>query len=89
VREASRQFAQRLLAPSARSLDEAVRLGYVVALSRQPTEEELTNSVQFLQRQTRSYVSPGTSAESTSGLLPALEDFCQVLFCLNEFIYLE
>ncbi len=85
IREASRQFAARLLPASAKSLDDAVRLGYVIAVSREPTEDELKNSVEFLQQQTKTYA----SEKEQPALKQALADFCQALFCLSEFIYIE
>ena len=85
VREASRQFALRLLAPAKNSLEDAVRLGYVTAISRPPTIEEMTKAVTFLKQQKTSYV----GRDPNGGLSQALVDFCQVLFCLNEFVYSE
>ncbi len=85
VREAARQFATRLLPIAQKSPEEAVRMGYLDAVSRRPTSEELTSSVKFLGQQSQSY----TSVDPNGRLLQALEDFCQVLFCLNEFVYVE
>ena len=85
VRDASGQFAARLLPVAIKSPEEAVQLGYLTTVGRLPTDDELANSIKFLQRQTESY----SSAESTASLSRALVDFCQVLFCLNEFIYAE
>lgn len=85
VRSAARQFANRLLAIALKSPPEAVRLGYLSSVGRQPTAEELTSSVEFLKQQTGSY----TTADQTAGMNRALEDFCQILFCLNEFVYIE
>jgi hypothetical protein len=85
VREASRQFASRLSPIAATSVNEAVRQGYLTALSRPPTSEEMANTVQFLKDQQASY----SAADANSGLSKALVDFCQVLFCLNEFIYTD
>lgn len=85
VREASRQFATRLQPMAATSLEDAVRFGYLTAVSRAPSPDELTGTVEFIRHQAASYSSTDTSA----GLHSALVDFCQVLFCLNEFIYTE
>lgn len=85
VREASRQFAARLLPRAARSLDEAVRWGYLTAVSRPPTDDELRTTVQFVREQQASY----SAADPAAALSRTLTDFCQVLFCLNEFIYTE
>lgn len=85
VREASRQFAGRLLPIATQSLNEAVRQGYLTAVSRPPTSGEMSNTVQFLKDQQMSY----SASDSNAGLSRALVDFCQVLFCLNEFIYTD
>jgi hypothetical protein len=85
VREASRQFAARLLPTAQKSLEDAVRLGYITSVSRPPTTDELKNSVAFLNQQKLSYA----ATNSDGDLLHALIDFCQVLFCLNEFVYTE
>ncbi len=85
VREAARQFATRLLPTAKGSLEEAVRVGYLTAVSRPPTVEEMTQTVAFLRQQSASYA----VNDSQTNLSRALVDFCQVLFCLNEFIYTE
>jgi mono/diheme cytochrome c family protein len=85
VRGASRQFAARLLAASLKSPEEAVKLGYLMAVGRAPNEDELAGSVKFLRQQSDSYA----GADPKFKLSRALEDFCQILFCLNEFIYVE
>ena len=85
VREAARQFAIGLLPIAMKSPEDAVRTGYLDAVSRQPTSDELANSVAFLGQQKESYL----TVDPHGRLLQSLEDFCQVLFCLNEFIYVE
>ena len=85
VRDASRQFATRLSPVAMQSLDDAVRLGYLTAVSRPPSADELSGTVEFLRQQGTSY----SATDPNAGLSRALIDFCQVLFCLNEFIYTE
>jgi hypothetical protein len=85
VRAYGRAFAQRLLARAGHSPVEAVRAGYLIALGRQPLDEELAETVPFLQRQIESYRSAGK--ENAQEL--ALTDFCQALLSLNEFVYGE
>ncbi len=62
--------------------NEAIRQIYYRALSRQPTEIELQQSLQFVEEQAASY----QSVENRNQI--ALADLCQVIFGLNEFIYL-
>ncbi|MDB5342291.1 MAG: hypothetical protein JWP89_668 [Schlesneria sp.] len=85
TREASRQFAAKLQPIATKSLDEAVRVGYLTAVSREPATEELADAIAFLRQQSASY----SGTDPNAGLNQALADFCQVLFCLNEFIYTD
>ncbi|HXD86348.1 MAG TPA: DUF1553 domain-containing protein, partial [Urbifossiella sp.] len=76
VRAAAKGLAKRALEGSA-SGDAAVTKAYRIALGREPTAGELADATRFLNGQT------GPAREA------ALADFCQVLFCLNEFLYVE
>ncbi len=68
-----------------KSPTEAVKLGYQTAIARQPAEGELAAAVAFLESQEKSYVSSGKGGAREL----ALADFCQVLFGLNEFVYID
>jgi hypothetical protein len=82
VRSASKAFADRL---SGLKDEEAVKRGYMHAIGRMPTAEELKESAGFLAEQRSSYQEEKKSdAESL-----ALVDFCQVLLGLNEFVYVD
>jgi hypothetical protein len=85
IRGYAHNFAQQLLPAYEMSPAEAVRLGYLTAIGRQPDDEELTASVAFLIAQEKSH-SLDDNAKSHE---LALADFCQVLFGLNEFVYVE
>ena len=85
IRDASRQFAARLQLEADSSPQAAVRLGYLSAIGREPSPEEFRGAIEFLSAQAASY-SPN---DAKPGMNQALVDFCQVLFCLNEFIYTE
>ena len=85
VRDAAREFAVRLMPIAMNSPGDAVRMGYLAAVCREPSKDELENSVTFLKQQLES----DSTAPSDGRLLRALEDFCQVLFCLNEFVYVD
>lgn len=86
IRDWSENFARRLHASnSAESSPQSVREGYLVAVGREPSESEMSEAVKFLKLQTASYkLENRTDAE-----LAALTDFCQILLCLNEFVYVE
>ena len=85
IRSYVKSFAKRLTSSAGKSLAKAVREGYQTALSREPTPEELADNVAFLKLQTASYKTEGKQ----NGRELALADFCQVLICLNEFVYVE
>jgi hypothetical protein len=85
VRGYAKAFAKRIAGDVAASSEEAVRTGYQIALARSPTPDELADSITFIQQQTDSYRSSGKSNAREL----ALTDFCQVLMCLNEFVYVE
>ena len=61
----------------------AIVLGYLTTLSRPPEPSELARSVAFVEEQLKRYA--GEKRKSPLSL--ALADFCQVLFGLNEFVY--
>ncbi|MCU0878875.1 MAG: PSD1 and planctomycete cytochrome C domain-containing protein [Pirellulaceae bacterium] len=85
VRGWAKEFAGRLVPAFEKSPTEAVKLGYQTAIARQPAEGELAAAVAFLESQEKSYVSSGKGDAREL----ALADFCQVLFGLNEFVYID
>jgi hypothetical protein len=85
VRHYAHNFAKRLLPVDEKATDEAVQTGYLTAIGRAPEDAELCDAVAFLKSQQDSY-----AADSKSDARElALADFCQVLFGLNEFVYVE
>jgi uncharacterized protein DUF1553 len=85
VRATARSFARRVAPDAKTSLEDAVKSGYLIALTRSPDSEELADSVAFVKRQMESYKAAGKG----DGRELALADFCQALLCLNEFVYVE
>jgi hypothetical protein len=77
VRAAAYGLAKRAVGDGKTSDADAVTLAYKIALCRAPTKEELDDATAFLKAQ-------GAAARDT-----AMADLCQVLFCLNEFLYVE
>ena len=86
TRQAARGFADRLLKGSPANLAGQVTLGHRLALARAPTDTELADGMAFVQAQAESYRQAGNGDDAPT---LALADYCQVLFCLNEFIYIE
>lgn len=89
VRGYARSFAARCTAgvsPASTSADFVAR-AYNLALGRQPGSMELSDGVSFINAQLESYRAEKKPEAQAREL--ALTDFCQVLFSLNEFVYVE
>ena len=85
VRHAAQQCAAQLLGMSPASSDRAIRLGYLATIGRPPTPVEAASATEFFNRQASSY----REVDPEHGELRAMADLCQILFCLNEFIYVD
>jgi hypothetical protein len=80
VRGAAQKLAVRVRAKTdAESIDKA----YLIALARRPTDAERQRMSGFIAREAKSYGKMPQARDQ------ALTDFCQVLLCLNEFIYVD
>ncbi len=77
VRAAAYGLARRASNDGKLGDTESVTGAYKIALCREPTKDELADALAFLKPHT------GAARET------ALADLCQVLFCLNEFLYVE
>ncbi len=75
IRAYAAAFAKELLPTAKQSLEQAIKQAYNRALARSPDATELADAVEFVKSQEQ--------------LEPALTSFCQTLFALNEFIYVE
>jgi mono/diheme cytochrome c family protein len=85
VRSWAKSMARRIAPDAKTPLEDAVKAGYVLALSRPPTAEEQKESVAFIREQMESYKATGKG----DGRDAALTALCQVLMCLNEFVYVD
>jgi hypothetical protein len=85
VRGYAKAFAKRIAGDAGSSPEEVIRTGYQIALARSPQPEELADGIEFIKQQIESYRSSGKSNAHEL----ALADFCQILMCLNEFVYVE
>jgi mono/diheme cytochrome c family protein len=84
VREYATNFAKLLLKDNS-STEQIVKAGYWKALSRDPNPQELAATAEFIDTQTESY----KNEKQSNPRELAVTDFCQTLFSLNEFIYIE
>jgi hypothetical protein len=82
VRQRAEKFAQRVRPADVAGLPQAVENAYLTALGRRPTLSESERMLAFISRQAASY-------GGSRGAEQALADFCQVLLCLNEFVYVD
>jgi hypothetical protein len=73
----------RRVGASSRSPEEAVHRAYRLALSRDATPDELAEGVAFVTTQEASYKGKPNARDL------ALADYCQVVMCLNEFVYVD
>jgi hypothetical protein len=80
VRGAAQKLAARV---RAKTDAESVEQAYLIALSRRPTDVERDRMTAFIARQAESY---GKTPQARD---QAIVDFCQVVLCLNEFIYVD
>ncbi len=84
VRARAHDFARRLRSEAGDDPRTQVARAYRIALSRPPTEAETNAGAEFITAQTRS-----RGRRNEDAPLHALADFCQVIFGLNEFVYVD
>jgi hypothetical protein len=84
VRQQAERLAERIrLAPGA-PLDGAIERGYRIAFGRLPTDAERARMGAFVQQQRTA-----AGADTPETRQRALVEFCHVLLCLNEFVYVD
>ena len=83
IRELAGGFAKRVRPNTKTSLDTTVTAAYRLALARTPDSGEKADMLAFIRKQIA--LRPGqANAEEL-----AVRDFCHLLFCSNEFIYVD
>ncbi len=87
VRDWAETFAKHVQQQAGTAAQPAdwINRAYQVALNRLPTAVERQEAIDFINTQAASYAS---DAKATT-LALALADFCQILFALNEFAYVD
>src|SRR2546423_1657112 len=85
VRQYARAFAKRVAPDNATTPEAAVRSAYPIAIGREGTSQEVRDAVAFIAEQASSYQAAGRGDPYDL----ALTDFCQLLMCLNEFVYVD
>jgi hypothetical protein len=87
IRSTAIAFAERAQ-KFASSIDSQINWAWRTALGRGPTASELQSAQAFVQSQTEKR-SARADGESKQAAQLALADFCQAIFALNEFIYID
>ncbi|QDU26499.1 Planctomycete cytochrome C [Anatilimnocola aggregata] len=85
VRLYAHSFAKQLLPAAEKDMATATRQAYLQAIAREPDAAELREATAFLAEQELLY----QADKKPNAKELALADFCQVLFGLNEFVYVE
>lgn len=83
VRNLATKFAQRVKPNADTSIDEVIDRAYRIAFSRPPSNDELSQMKDFIERQSESRGKGGNSENL------AVRDFCHLLLCMNEFMYVD
>ncbi len=81
VRARAAQLSRRAYPNGKVELSTAVEQAYRLALCRMPTAEEKQRMTTFIEQQAKTY--------PQNGLDGAVADFCQVLLCSDEFMYVD
>ncbi len=89
VRQSALTFATRIRADVGDEPARWVERGYQLAIGREPSETELATTLRFISAQVESRTSRDPGLDAGLVAQQALADFCQVLFSLNEFIYVD
>ncbi len=84
VRQQAEKLSERIRLSKDDSLESMVDRGYQIAFGRLPTDSERVRMIAFVEHQKTA--SNGDSEESNK---QSLIEFCHVLLCLNEFIYID
>ncbi|MAT11119.1 MAG: hypothetical protein CMM02_08940 [Rhodopirellula sp.] len=83
IREYATQFAARVRATNETPIEQVITSTYELALSRSATADEIQTMNQFIQSQTEKR---GGDAHAEQ---LAVRDFCHLVLCMNEFIYID
>ncbi|QDU28308.1 Planctomycete cytochrome C [Anatilimnocola aggregata] len=83
VRQQAEKLAQRIKPNADTSVAAAIDQAYQITFARLPTEPERARLVAFVEQQKAML---GTDAAATD---KALVEVCQLLLCLNEFVYVD
>ena len=83
ARQLAEKFAKRVRPTPDTRTEQVVEQAYTLALSRPPSEAERQQMANFINTQAASY------GDNNKAMELAVADYCQVMFCLNEFVFVD
>jgi hypothetical protein len=89
VRARAMDFAQRLEVAAGAKTGEQVRIAWRLALGREPSADEKESGIAFVNAQLQQRLLRDTGKPKAEAYQRALADFCQTVFAMNEFIYVD
>jgi hypothetical protein len=89
VRSVSLDFADRLIKEIGPEPAKCIEEAYSLALARSPSDKERSAALSFLELQLESRKERDSKASVEETRRQALADFCQAIFSLNEFLYVD
>jgi hypothetical protein len=89
VRARAFNFAERITEAAANNPESKLKLAWRLALGRNASNDELAAAEDFVTTQSRQRLNRDTRTTQADAEHFALADFCQTLFALNEFIYVD
>jgi len=89
VRARAINFAERVNKEASGDATAQARLAWRLGLGREPSASELESAIAFINAQLQERASRKPDEAKASLQKLALSDFCQAIFALNEFIYVD
>jgi hypothetical protein len=89
IRDRAGDFAKRLISENSGDNEKCVAAAFRLALSRAPSDAERESSIAFIDRQLQRRSERDKAVSAEDNKLKAMTDFCQAIFGLNEFIYVD
>ncbi len=83
IQDFATKLARRVSSTTDASIEELINRAYRIALARSATSEELLAMTAFIDQQQASRGSEEAARQDT------LRDFCHLLLCTNEFVYID
>jgi hypothetical protein len=89
VRSRAEDLARRLAKEGGETTEAQVRFAWRLAMARDPSVQELESAVAFIESQLRQRSARDAAKSKGDHKHLALTDFCQAIFAMNEFVYVD